>query len=518
MRFGKLATALGVAAALAGCSDAASGSRSADVAAATAEAPETSATAASADDRSDAALAGEGEQYLRARARILAAGWRPVRGECSGAGVTPEDCNEFPEIDTCSGTGVGYCGMAFSKPGQCLAITTIGGRPEKSQDSETKIGHATVQENACVRAGADAQEENRMNEAGPSPTLAASAETLCARLEREGIASSVLIDDFIPDYPAALKDPATVEQATLGADGMRDAVRMLTCGAGLSGFGPDVPEAALALFASRRHGGAAMTALRRLSVEGARTEAIAARNFSSRCRVTSRPRAKATVDLARQKPVVSGAFKRGRLVMPVLVILSARGEPDASRATVLDQEAGASGIKAEPRETAQRAPTATPPLRAQTATTASPPPLVRGQSRIPAALQGEWRVVAQTVSGDGVQAYSDNDPALIGARLSISDNGASWAGTASPLTGACEEAYFDGETGGAALAAARDGHAASFRRVGVAVDGMRDLHFLCTGERSNWGPSGEELRVMLLGDGRLVVPWFDNLLLILARD
>lgn len=145
------------------------------------------------------------------------------------------------------------------------------------------------------------------------------------------------------------------------------------------------------------------------------------------------------------------------------------------------------------------------------------PPLVRGQSRIPDILQGEWRVAAQTVAGDGVQAYGDNDPALIGARLLITADGASWAGTEGPLTGTCEDAYFDGETGGAALGAMRDEYAAPLRRVGAAADGMRDLRFLCMGENSNWGPSEEELRVMLLADGRLLIPYFDNLLLVLDR-
>lgn len=82
----------------------------------------TSSTAASA-----AKL--EGMPYLQARAIILRYGWRPQRGECSGPPVSDTVCSQFPEIEYCSGNGVGYCGMDFFRENRCLILTTIGGLP-----------------------------------------------------------------------------------------------------------------------------------------------------------------------------------------------------------------------------------------------------------------------------------------------------------------------------------------------------------------------------------------------------
>jgi len=133
-------------------------------------------------------------------------------------------------------------------------------------------------------------------------------------------------------------------------------------------------------------------------------------------------------------------------------------------------------------------------------------------------LQGEWRVVRQTVAGDGIQAYGDDDAALLGARLTISKSSVAWAGTKPPLAGACDEAFFDGETTGDALTATRDGISGALRRVGIRAEKARVLNFLCTGQPSNWGPNGEELEILVLDDSRIVFRWFDNLLLVLAKS
>ncbi len=145
------------------------------------------------------------------------------------------------------------------------------------------------------------------------------------------------------------------------------------------------------------------------------------------------------------------------------------------------------------------------------------PPLVRGQSRIPPALQGEWVVARQTVVGGGVQAYGDDDPSVVGGRLRLSATDASWTGSKA-LTGTCNEVYFDGEANGAALTAAREELGAPLRGVGASERGLRELQFLCMGESSDWGPSEELLNLLVLNDGRLAMRWFDNLLLVLERS
>jgi hypothetical protein len=66
--------------------------------------------------------------YASARKVILADGWSPVLGHCEQ--VSKDTCARFPEIDSCSGVGLGYCGMVFVKQRKCLYVVTTGGQPD----------------------------------------------------------------------------------------------------------------------------------------------------------------------------------------------------------------------------------------------------------------------------------------------------------------------------------------------------------------------------------------------------
>ncbi len=101
----------------------------------------------------------------------------------------------------------------------------------------------------------------------------------CRELQLKGISKEVLIDEFLTSYPQEIFDPRKVERFVLTAAELDDVVANLGCAAGLSGYGPDVPEAALALFESKRYGKAAMLALRRNAV-GNSVKAKAAREFA----------------------------------------------------------------------------------------------------------------------------------------------------------------------------------------------------------------------------------------------
>jgi len=174
------------------------------------------------------------------------------------------------------------------------------------------------------------------------------------------------------------------------------------------------------------------------------------------------------------------------------------------------------------RPVGRHAPTASvaakAPARGKRSTEAALPSLVRGQSRIPAPLHGRWTVTGQTVTGDGVQAYADNDPALLRTVVEISQNGARWIGNEPPLVGACQDAFFDGELDGPALAGLRTELSPALGRLRLAGTAVaRDFRFLCTGKGSDWGPMDEELRLVTLKDGRLLIPYSDNLLLLLER-
>jgi hypothetical protein len=96
---------------------------------------------------------------------------------------------------------------------------------------------------------------------------AAFSKKICRTLLTQGIAKSVDIGDFVPGYPNALIDSERVEKQILTADEIDDLVKGLACGAGLSGFGPDVPETALALFASKAHGQKALASFAKLRHE-----------------------------------------------------------------------------------------------------------------------------------------------------------------------------------------------------------------------------------------------------------
>jgi hypothetical protein len=72
-----------------------------------------------------------GVPFAEARAAILGAGWRPiVTGACAeNIGGDATVCRELPELEACSGTGAGYCLMAFGSADATreLKLRTSGG-------------------------------------------------------------------------------------------------------------------------------------------------------------------------------------------------------------------------------------------------------------------------------------------------------------------------------------------------------------------------------------------------------
>lgn len=84
----------------------------------------------------------EGMDYNEARKIIVGEyGWTPQQGACEGAGAIAESCRSFPEVETCSGTGLGLCTMFFSRLKRCLLIATIGGPPDRVRDGEPAVQH-----------------------------------------------------------------------------------------------------------------------------------------------------------------------------------------------------------------------------------------------------------------------------------------------------------------------------------------------------------------------------------------
>ena len=77
----------------------------------------------------------KGEAYSTVRKKLIKAGWKPYRRDDADAYYDDiSDANgkqvraTFPELNTCSGTGVGYCVFTWMSPRKRPAIiTTVGG-------------------------------------------------------------------------------------------------------------------------------------------------------------------------------------------------------------------------------------------------------------------------------------------------------------------------------------------------------------------------------------------------------
>ncbi len=73
----------------------------------------------------------QGQSYTEARILLLAAGWNrshAVRQEECSAGIVDRRCHLFPEIASCSHTGLGLCRFDWRSPqGRHYAVITSGG-------------------------------------------------------------------------------------------------------------------------------------------------------------------------------------------------------------------------------------------------------------------------------------------------------------------------------------------------------------------------------------------------------
>ncbi|KMO36380.1 hypothetical protein VQ02_15585 [Methylobacterium variabile] len=94
---------------------------------------------------------------------------------------------------------------------------------------------------------------------------------------------AALAEDFDRRYPRALAGEASVERLALDAGAIENAVGYLACVAGLTDLDVNVAEQGLALFASRRHGRAALAALDRIA-RGPGPEARGARAYAGQIR------------------------------------------------------------------------------------------------------------------------------------------------------------------------------------------------------------------------------------------
>ena len=83
----------------------------------------------------------------------------------------------------------------------------------------------------------------------------------CAQLHSEGKVGSALAETFYERYPKSLAGEQSVEAVPLDVAALDNVVKYLVCVAGATNYDPVVVENGLALFASKRHGDAALRAL-----------------------------------------------------------------------------------------------------------------------------------------------------------------------------------------------------------------------------------------------------------------
>lgn len=118
--------------------------------------------------------------------------------------------------------------------------------------------------------------------AGPAPVEGLPLPS-CAEIRASALVDSALVDTFEKRYPRALVGEASVERLPLDAGQIDNAAGYLACVAGRTGLDAFVAEQGLALFASRRHGPAALAALDRIA-QGGGPEARGARDYARQIR------------------------------------------------------------------------------------------------------------------------------------------------------------------------------------------------------------------------------------------
>ncbi|MBR8831043.1 MAG: hypothetical protein Cpurp_07560 [Chlorogloea purpurea SAG 13.99] len=72
----------------------------------------------------------QGMPYTEGRRKMRELGWQtPVvnYSETCSPGVLDEICQAYPEVDNCSGTGMGFCSFTFrDSNNNCFRIITLG--------------------------------------------------------------------------------------------------------------------------------------------------------------------------------------------------------------------------------------------------------------------------------------------------------------------------------------------------------------------------------------------------------
>ncbi len=152
--------------------------------------------------------------------------------------------------------------------------------------------------------------------------------------------------------------------------------------------------------------------------------------------------------------------------------------------------------------------------------------LLRGRSTPSPEIVGTWTVVQQTINpapdNKGVTAYGDNDPSVLGLRLTISKNVISWEkpprGKAD-ISGKCPMPIYDGALDQPSLKSLRVELTVPLRKLKTPANQIIGRQFyICTGAGANWaGETSDQADFIMLKSGNVLLNWNDGLLLLLSK-
>ncbi len=122
------------------------------------------------------------------------------------------------------------------------------------------------------------------------------------------------------------------------------------------------------------------------------------------------------------------------------------------------------------------------------------------------AFTGYWRVARVAVPDAGVQALADDDPSLMGKRLTFTSMRLAW--DRAPMTGdVCTGPSFE------PLERLPPDLQPGFRKLGM----RRPVAYAVHCQSGTWGP-GRDPIIYRGAAGALALPWYDNAMMMLVRE
>lgn len=139
----------------------------------------------------------------------------------------------------------------------------------------------------------------------------------------------------------------------------------------------------------------------------------------------------------------------------------------------------------------------------------------------PNGLYGVWRVIGVALASEGPSAFSKNDPLIMGSEITINVESLLWSKVASAEFTAddkCDGPHPAPVTAELALKMAQTEFPGALAQFTIdPAEGSPAQQWLC--ERGgSWGPVADDgARLIFVGEDRMVMGWYDGVVLLLER-